>query len=50
MILFTAPMPGDLFCVFGPSNFSAAAILNYDVGLHVVPRPQQKSCAKKNGD
>ena len=30
-------MPGHLFCTFGPSNFSVATILNYDIVLHAVP-------------
>ena len=42
-------MPGLLFCVFGPSNFPAAAILNYDVVVHC--RAQANLCkAVKNGD
>ena len=43
-------MPGHLFCVFGPSNFPAAAILNYDVARAVRwpgPKIVQRKMATK---
>ena len=40
-------MPGHLFCVFGPSNFQAAAILNFDVKLHPSKNIVQREMVTK---
>ena len=41
-IFVTAPMPGNFFCVLGPSYFLAAAILNYDVVVHCLAQAPVK--------
>ena len=47
VILSTAPIPGHLFCIFGPLNFPATAISNYDVNVHCRAQAPAKNVQTK---